>query len=84
MGTIFDRAAAEAAQERGDWTTAIALVEAYAECYSRDPDRHDAHLWHLDLLVRAGRLGELAGLAGTDVHARRRLDRARRERDTPA
>ncbi len=36
---------------------------------------HNAHLWHMDLLAKAGRIDELATLAETDVHARRRLDR---------
>ncbi|MGI5176330.1 hypothetical protein ACQEVZ_08385 [Dactylosporangium sp. CA-152071] len=75
METWFDHAAAEAAEARGDWTTAIAVVSEFAECYSQDFHRHNAHLWHMDLLARAGLLDELADQAGIDVHARRRLDR---------
>ncbi|MEU0559548.1 hypothetical protein [Dactylosporangium sp. NPDC006015] len=75
METWFDHAAAEAAEARGDWTTAIAVVSEFAECYSQDFHRHNAHLWHMDLLARAGLLDELADQAGVDVHARRRLDR---------
>jgi hypothetical protein len=55
----FDQASAEAAEARGDWATAIAMVSEFAECYSRDPYRHNAHLWHMDLLVKAGLLREL-------------------------
>lgn len=36
---------------------------------------HNAHLCHMDLLAKAERIDELATLAETDVHARRRLDR---------
>ncbi|MEU5943714.1 hypothetical protein ABZ807_32210 [Micromonospora sp. NPDC047548] len=75
MEAPFDRASAEAAEGRGDWATAIAMVSGFSECYSRDHYRHDAHLWHMELLVKAGLLHELAELAKTDVHARRRLDR---------
>jgi hypothetical protein len=71
----FDQASAEAAEARGDWATAIAMVSGFSECYSRDHDRHNAHLWHMELLVKAGRLHELAEHAKADVHARRRLDR---------
>ncbi|MFB6394616.1 hypothetical protein AAFH96_16095 [Polymorphospora sp. 2-325] len=60
---------------RGDWATAIAVVSGFAECYSRDHYRHNTHLWHMKLLVKAGLLDELADLAETDVHARRQLDR---------
>ncbi|MEV6106510.1 hypothetical protein AB0M28_17585 [Streptomyces sp. NPDC051940] len=67
---------ARAAEERRDWDTAIELVSARAECYAADHVRHDAHLWHMDLLVRADRLPELVERGGTDVHARRRLNRA--------
>ena len=74
MDGPFDQAAAEAAEARGDWATAIALVGGYAECYSPDHYRHGAHLWHLDLLARAGLSTELAELADNDAHARRRLD----------
>ncbi|MFI8460589.1 hypothetical protein [Kitasatospora sp. NPDC085464] len=78
------------AEQREDWETAIALVAARAVCYSPDHLAHAHHLWHLDLLARAGRLAELAVLAdgaggnGGDVHARRRLDRALRERGMAA
>ncbi|KAB1982809.1 hypothetical protein [Streptomyces triticiradicis] len=71
---------AQAAERRRDWDAAIALVSAHAECYSTDHSRHDSHLWHMDLLARAERLPELTERALTDVHARRRLDRALRER----
>nr|WP_152332196.1 hypothetical protein [Micromonospora purpureochromogenes] len=66
---------ARVAQERGDWDRAIAVVGAVAQCYSADHERHNAHLWHLDLLARAGRHVELAALGERDVHARRRLER---------
>lgn len=66
---------ASSAEARGDWDVAISAVSAYAECYSPDHTRHSAHLWHMDLLARAGRLDELATLGETDVHARRHLDR---------
>lgn len=75
---------AQAAERREDWNTAIALVSAHAECFSADYNRHDSHLWHMDLLVRAGRLSELAARASTDVHARRRLNRSLRERGMEA
>ncbi|BCJ69407.1 hypothetical protein [Polymorphospora rubra] len=81
MEAPFDQASAEAAEERGDWATAIAVVSGFAECYSRDHYRHHAHLWHMELLVKAGLLHELAELAETDVHARRRLDRFLYEED---
>jgi hypothetical protein len=74
--------AAQSAEQRGDLDQAIELVGAAAECYSRDPYLHNAHLWHLDLLARAGRLEELARLGERDVHARRRLDRALRDTDS--
>ncbi|MET8966054.1 hypothetical protein ABZX69_42540 [Streptomyces sp. NPDC004074] len=74
----------QAAEQRGDWDAAIALASAHAECYSTDPSRHNNHLWHMDLLARAERLSELAELALTDVHARRRLNRALRERGMEA
>jgi hypothetical protein len=70
---------AQEAERREDWDTAIALVSAHAEPYA-DSDRHDCHLWHLDLLARADRLPELAERATTCVHARRRLNRSLRER----
>jgi len=73
------RDAAQAAEDRGDWDEAIALVSAVAECHSADYMRHDDHLWHMDLLVKAERLEELAVLAESDNHARRRLDRYLRE-----
>ncbi|MFE2586714.1 hypothetical protein [Streptomyces sp. NPDC059378] len=75
---------ARAAERRRDWDAAIALVSADAECYATDPVRHGNHLCHMDLLVRAERLPELAELALTDVHARRRLNRSLRERGTEA
>lgn len=72
--------AARIAEERGDWDRAIAVVTAVAECYSSDPSRHNVHLWHIDLLARAGRRDELAALSQNDVHARRRLNRLPHER----
>jgi hypothetical protein len=66
---------ARVAEELGDWDQAIAVVRAAAECYSSDYERHNAHLWHMDLLARAGRHVELAALGQRDVHARRRLNR---------
>ncbi|GIJ30822.1 hypothetical protein Vqi01_59840 [Micromonospora qiuiae] len=75
MEAPFDRTAAEAAEGRGDWATAIGMVSGFSECYSRDYYRHDAHLWHMELLAKAGLLHELAELAKSDVHARRQLDR---------
>ncbi|MFF5225176.1 hypothetical protein [Dactylosporangium sp. NPDC000521] len=75
MMSQFDQASAEAAEARGDWATAIALVSEYAECYSHDHHRHNAHLWHMELLVKARLFNELADRAEADVHARRRLDR---------
>jgi hypothetical protein len=38
----------------------------------------------MDLLARSGQLVELTNLAGTDVHARRRLNRALRDRGEDA
>lgn len=70
----FERA--EAAERAEDWETAIALVGARAACWSADHHAHGLHLRHLDLLARAGRFEELGALARSDVHARRRLDRA--------
>ncbi|MGC5333501.1 hypothetical protein [Micromonospora sp. DT62] len=67
------------AEERGDHDEATAVLNAVAECYSTDHERHDAHLWHMDLLARAGRRVELAALGRHDVHARRRLRRLLRE-----
>lgn len=75
MTAQFDGASADAAEARGDWASAIAVVAGFAKCYSPDHHRHDAHLWHMDLLVKAGLLRELADRAETDVHARRRLNR---------
>ncbi|GAA1536347.1 hypothetical protein GCM10009827_063570 [Dactylosporangium maewongense] len=66
---------ARAAQERGDWDEAIAVVGSAAECYSPDPYLHNAHLWHMDLLAKAGRLDELARRGESDRCARRRLNR---------
>ncbi|MFI8184264.1 hypothetical protein OG539_40345 [Actinacidiphila glaucinigra] len=71
---------ARAAEQARDWDTAIALVSAHAECYARDHHMHSNHLWHMDLLVRAERFPELAELARTDVHARRRLNSSLGER----
>jgi hypothetical protein len=76
--TWFEQA--QAAEQSGDWDAAIALVSAHAECFSTDHYAHNNHLWHMDLLVQAERLTELTGLARTDVHARRRLNRALRDR----
>jgi hypothetical protein len=70
----FEDEAAQEAEARGDWTTAIAMVSEYAECNSHDHHRHNAHLWHMNLLVKAGLLDEVAERAEHDVHARRRLD----------
>ena len=71
---------ARAAEQLQDWDAAIALVSADVECFSDDPDRHDNHLWHMDLLVRAERIPELTELALRDRHALRRLNRSLRER----
>ncbi|MFJ4850465.1 hypothetical protein [Streptomyces sp. NPDC088733] len=68
---------AQAAEQRRDQDTAIALVSAHAKYYS-------THLRHMDLLARAERLPELAERALTDVHARRRLNGAIREREMEA
>ncbi|MDT0267471.1 hypothetical protein RM844_14360 [Streptomyces sp. DSM 44915] len=70
---------AREAERLRDWGTAIALVSAHADCYSADHQLHDNHLWHLELLARAGRFAERTERARTDVHARRRLNRALRE-----
>ncbi|GII59687.1 hypothetical protein Pth03_80760 [Planotetraspora thailandica] len=67
--------AVDAAEGRGDWGEAILAITPVAECDSSDYVRSDAHLWHMDLLAKAGRLDELTTRAGTDRHARRRLDR---------
>ena len=71
---LWDEIARDA-EDHGDWDRAISAVSAVAECYSADDWRHNAHLWHMDLLARAGRLDELAALGQDDVHARRRLKR---------
>ncbi|MEV7525426.1 hypothetical protein [Streptomyces sp. NPDC091371] len=71
---------ARTAEQLRDWDTAIALVSARAECYSADSYAHSRHLWHMDLLVSAERFTQLTALALTDVHARRRLNRALHER----
>ncbi|MFE1877387.1 hypothetical protein ACFW9N_42200 [Streptomyces sp. NPDC059496] len=71
---------AQAAEETGNWDTAISLVSARAECYAADYNAHHNHLWHMDLLVRAERFDQLTELAVTDVHACRRLNRALFER----
>lgn len=70
---------AHLAEERGDYAEAIAVLSAVAECYSTDYVLHNAHLWHLDLLARAGRHDELAALGRHDPHARRRLRRLLKE-----
>ncbi|MGV9661121.1 hypothetical protein ACWDR5_29745 [Streptomyces koyangensis] len=75
---------ARAAEQLRDWDEAIALVSAHAECFSGDPDMHNNHLWHMDLLVRAERISELTKRALTDSHARRRLNRSLRERGMEA
>lgn len=75
---------ARAAEQLGDWDTAIALVSARAECYSTNSHAHDNHLWHMRLLVCAERFPELTELALTDVHARRRLNRSLHEREMDA
>lgn len=75
---------AQAAEERRDWDAATALVSVHAECCSPDPSRHNSHLWHMDLLVRAERLSELTERALTDVHARRRLNASLHERGMEA
>ncbi|MEU5092072.1 hypothetical protein [Streptomyces sp. NPDC021356] len=75
---------ARAAEQLQEWDVAIALVSAHAECFSDDPDMHDKHLWHMDLLARAERIPELTERALTDSHARRRLDRSLRERGMEA
>ncbi|MFF9912843.1 hypothetical protein [Streptomyces sp. NPDC013457] len=72
---------AREAEQAGDWEKAVALVRARAECYSADHTAHDAHLWHMSLLVRAERFAELTALASTDVHARRALNRSLHERE---
>jgi hypothetical protein len=66
---------ARAAEGRLAWNDAISIVSAVAECGSRDPARHNAHLWHMHLLAQSGRLEELAERAESDRHARRQLDR---------
>ena len=67
---------ARSAEERQAWDEALSIVSPIAECDSHDYLRHDAHLWHMDLLAQAGRLDELGVLAESDRHARRQLDRA--------
>lgn len=71
---------AREAEQLQDWDVAIALVSTHAACFSDDPDMHDNHLWHMDLLARAERIPELTERALTDSHARRRLNRSLRER----
>ncbi|WP_051712047.1 hypothetical protein [Streptomyces sp. NRRL S-350] len=78
----FERA--QEAERRQDWDAAIRLVSSHAECYSAGPYEHNSHLWHMNLPARAGRLAELGILARTDVHARRGLDRALRDRGKEA
>ncbi|MFE3944860.1 hypothetical protein ACFXPV_23780 [Streptomyces sp. NPDC059118] len=75
---------AQTAEHLRDWDVTIALVSTHAECYSNDPDMHDNHLWHMDLLARAERISELTQRALTDIHARRRLNRSLRERGMEA
>lgn len=70
---------AREAERLRDWDAAIASVSARAECFSVDHHMHDNHLWHMDLLARAERFSALTELALTDVHARRRLNRALRD-----
>jgi hypothetical protein len=65
----------KAAEDRGDLDEAIAVISSVAECDSIDHFLHNAHLWHMDLLARAGYLDELAQRGETDRHALRRLDR---------
>ncbi|MFF4343262.1 hypothetical protein ACFY00_25445 [Kitasatospora sp. NPDC001540] len=71
---------AQEAERAADWDTAVALVSARSECYSTDHWAHGNHLWHMALLAEAGRFAELARLAQVDVHARRSLNRALRDR----
>lgn len=75
---------ARAAEQLQEWDVAIALVSTHAECFSKDPDMHDNHLWHMDLLARAERIPELTERALTDNHARRSLNRSLRERGMEA
>ncbi|MFD8540663.1 hypothetical protein [Streptomyces rubrogriseus] len=75
---------ARAAEQLEDWDEAIVLVSAHAECFSDDPDMHDNHLWHMDLLARAERISELTERALTDRHAGRSLNRSLRERGREA
>ncbi|MER5727300.1 hypothetical protein ABT084_02890 [Streptomyces sp. NPDC002138] len=75
---------AEAAEAEGDWDTAIGLVSPRAACYSADSGAHGHHLWHMELLARAGRFAALTELALTDPHARRSLHRSLRERGMAA
>jgi hypothetical protein len=67
--------AARAAEERGAWGEAISLVSAFADCKTLDYRVRDAHLWHMQLLAKAGRLDVLAQLAETCKHARRQFNR---------
>lgn len=60
---------AQSAERTGEWGTAISLVSARAACSSTDFSAHDNHLWHMGLLVRAERFGQLAKPALTDVHS---------------
>jgi hypothetical protein len=66
--------AVQAAEDRCDWDEAIAVISSIAECDSHDYVLHNAHLWHMDLLAKAGQLDELAIRGETDRHALRRLD----------
>ncbi|WP_151770675.1 hypothetical protein [Streptomyces abyssomicinicus] len=78
------RERARAAEQAADWDLATALVSAHAECNSSDPDMHDSHLWHMDLLARAERFTELASRALDDGHARRALNSSLGERGMDA
>ncbi|NYV75751.1 hypothetical protein [Streptomyces sp. UH6] len=78
------RERARAAEQGREWEVAIALVSAHAECHSNDPDMHDSHLWHMDLLARAARYTELTARALDDGHARRALNRSLGERGMDA
>ncbi|WP_217628205.1 DUF6193 family natural product biosynthesis protein [Micromonospora nigra] len=78
-------AAAERAMEQGQYAAAVDLfasvsVQLCSGIHAPVEEdlgatAHHAHLGRMDALARAGRLDELAALAVTDTHARRRLDR---------
>jgi hypothetical protein len=78
--------AADHAVQRGEYAAAVEIYASvsaeFASAARQSPDDDDlhhalyqAHLGRLDALAGAGRLDELAALAETDNHARRRLDR---------